>query len=187
MSNTSSFASYIFILRVLESDCWMVHHYVWLVLLWFINLDNKDLIQETVSSPRWGQFPPPNATCPQKASQILGSQCFVAVVVVCGTFTRFGTLTRGSSGKEALVWGAWSPLRKWQSPQTIKQQNDGKAPSDSLRLRRTVITFNAHLSSYNYLLWEGHFIVRSLRGIFWIEISIYLGWVCGLESASLWQ
>lgn len=42
---------------------------------------------------------------------------------------------------------AMSSVASLLHPQTIKQENNGKAPLDSLRLQRAVITCSAHISS----------------------------------------
>lgn len=161
---TPLYSPHIFILWVLANDCWMIHHFVLVTfLLWFINLDNKELIQEMISSPSWGRSTPPNAMCQHKVSGPWGHN---TLVVACGTmFMLFAVLARGSAGKEALVWGAarsllWSPLPflAWLlCLQTIKRQNIGKAPLDISRLKRAVVTFSAHISSLQLSTTRGSF------------------------------
>lgn len=72
------------------------------------------------------------------------------------------------------------------SPQTTKQQNIGETPLDSLRLKRAVITFSAHISSLqlsttrrsfyftlppgDLLDWNKHL----FRLVLWVIVSLFV-------------
>ena len=86
----------------------MIHNFVLVALLhWFINLDNKELIQEMISSPSWGYFTPPNARA------LLGLRYW------CGGGSIISLEPFSISSMASLL-----------CPQTIKQQNIGKSPLD---------------------------------------------------------